>query len=71
MKYNLKTRWILTLIFFAGCSIAFISVNQILLGFVFEFLFAVWLMAGYQKKEKDSNLSGEIFTDTFQRTFKQ
>lgn len=69
MEY-LKVRWIILLIFCAGCSIAFLSVNKILFGFAFEFAFVVFLMTGWKTKKEKDVTNTDLFLENMERVFK-
>lgn len=69
MEY-LKVRWIILLIFCAGCSIAFLSVNKILFGFAFEFAFAVFLLSGWKKQKMNDVTNTDLFLGNMERVFK-
>lgn len=65
-----KIRWILLLIFCAGCSLAFLSVDKILFGFAFEFAFVVFLMTGWKTKKEKDVTNTDLFLGNMERVFK-
>ena len=65
-----QLRWILLLVFCAGCSIAFLSVDKILFGFAFEFAFVVFLLTGWKKPEKKDVTNADVLKAQMGRVFK-